>query len=327
MIAAIIILFVFLVIVLYYLHRVWHYSLMPRYADKYSLEFFEDKHGFVNPLYYWNYLAKGIFRPGIYKFDKDGVFIFDTHDYVYYHPAAIPQAFLSFLFEQTADPSKDKKKEIAAQLKWIVDNAKEIGNDQMVWYYTFDYQGAKAPWTSGISQGLMISALTRAYLLYNEPKYLDMAKKAFNFMHKPIQEGGHLYSDEQYPLFYEEGHKHNHILNGHLFSLFGVYDLYMVTKDEKYKNAFDLGAESVKKNIDQFNIGFFSKYAGSTKETCNNSYHQIHIHQLMAMYAITKDVFFKQQADDMERQYHSLWNKIQHLFYLIKLNIHHKLHK
>ena len=327
MIAAVLLLTIFVAFLLFYFHRIWHFSLIPRYSDKFSLEFFEDKHGLVNPLYYWNYIAKGIFRPGLYKFDKEGVFVFYTNNNAYYHPAAIPQVFLSFLFEQTADPSKDKRKEMDAQLKWIVANAKEVGDDQLAWYYLFDYHGAKAPWTSGISQGFMISVLTRASLLYQDIKYLEMARKAFNFMDKSIEEGGHRFSDDQYPLFYEEGHNHNHILNGHIFSLFGVYDLYMVTKEEKYKSIFDRGLVSIKKNIKDFTLGFFSKYAGKTKETSNNSYHHLHINLMKAIYIITGDTFFKDQAADMEHQNHSLFCKIRHLFYLIKLNVQMKISK
>lgn len=300
-------------------------SLMPRYSNKFSCEFVQDKHSMTNPLYYWNDLSKCIFRPGIFTYDKDGVFIFDTKGIIYYHPAAIPQAILSFIFEQTANPKIDRTKEIRAQLKWILNNYDTIEGNGIVWFYKFDYGTAKAPWSSGISQGLIISALVRASILFKDNQYLDLAKLAFVQMNNPLEKGGHRFSDKQYPLFYEEGHDNHHILNGHLFSLLGVYDLYTSTNDEMYKTAFDIGVETIKLNIHEFNIGFFSKYAGVGMETCNNSYHQVHIQLFKAFYIITKDVFFKEQADDMLYQYNSTWCKIQHLCYLIKINIIYKL--
>ena len=52
---------------------------------------------------------------------------------------------------------------------------------------------------------------------------------------------------KRWKLWYEEDNFQEHILNGHIYALLGVYDLYRVTKDKKYYDSFIAGLTQLKK--------------------------------------------------------------------------------
>lgn len=314
------ILFIVLILigVFYYLRIIRLNTLLPKYSDKYSIEHISGPSPLENSLMYWNDVKKSIFREGIYGFDADGVFVFYENGKPIYQPAGVPLAFLSFLndYVQTKDETLVPK--MKAQLQWMATNYTAIGDNRIVWYYLYEHEGHKGPWSSGIAQGFAISALVRAYLFFKDDTYLDLAIKAFNQMHTPLKEGGHTYCDNHYALWYEEASQPTHILNGHIYSLLGVLDLYHATKNEFYKSCFDKGIQSIIDNIDEFDLGFFTKYSAASPNTCNNSYHHIHLRQFETLYQITGISFFKERAARFKMQYTDKQAQWQHLVYLVK---------
>ena len=88
------------------------------------------------------------------------------------------------------------------------------------WEWSFDLpsRDLKAPWISGLTQSLGISVLLREYQLSNDPRYLDVAAKALEWLRKPMEEGG-LSVKMSKGVFYEEYPniaKPSHVLNGHM---------------------------------------------------------------------------------------------------------------
>jgi hypothetical protein len=48
----------------------------------------------------------------------------------------------------------------------------------IAWEYYFNFDGGVPPWTSAMSQGTAIQALTEAYEAFHDESYLDLAKRA-----------------------------------------------------------------------------------------------------------------------------------------------------
>src|SRR5699024_8896456 len=71
------------------------------------------------------------------------------------------------------DENKLSLKKFNKALEWFI-NYHEEG----VWYYDFDWNELQAPWLSGMAQGQIISVLTRAYQLTNNPLYKKISLKA-----------------------------------------------------------------------------------------------------------------------------------------------------
>jgi hypothetical protein len=307
----------------FYLFRIYKYSFKHKYSTKTMYTFFENH--FEYPfLVYWHDVKKSIFREHIAKYNDDNLFVFIEDNEELIQPAGITQAFLHQLNLYHTNKAEYSEVKLKRQLKWIVDNL-IVEGDKATIYYHYDTPGHKAPWSSGISQGFAISCLTRAYIFFDDPIYLDLAIKSFNKMQDTVDYGGHRFENEMMPLWYEESNDNSHILNGHLTSLFGVYDLYIVTKDNAYLEVFEKGIVSIKNSIHLFDLGFFTKYDSVSKNTCNNSYHSNHISQFKILHHMTKDVFFEEFALKFQKQFNNPFLKLQHYVYCLKLILLQKL--
>jgi heparosan-N-sulfate-glucuronate 5-epimerase len=186
-------------------------------------------------------------------------------------------------------------------VSWLVKNANIIGN-KAYWYYNYDMGPHKGSWASCISQGMAISALVRAAVFYDDNNYIELAKKGAQPIITPIYEGGFKYCTDSFKNWYEESCENTHILNGHIFALLGVYDLYRVTNNKMYLTEFTTAVNSIKENLDEFDLGFASTYDAKEKIIANNSYHIINTNLIAVLYDITKDNYFL--------NLHIRWNKI-----------------
>jgi uncharacterized protein YyaL (SSP411 family) len=144
---------------------------------------------------------------------------------------------------------------------------------------------------------MAISALLRGYEHFEHPPYLETAKQLFAAMDAPTTDGGYCYSDDRFALWYEEDNREGHILNGHLYALMGVQDLYRVTGDPAYQERRDLGLQAVKDTIDVFDLGFTTRYRAIDDYPANNAYHYMHAAQFEVFFRITGDDFFRRTAD------------------------------
>lgn len=324
-----IILFLIAITVVYYFIRIWKYSIQPRYENKHGMELYNvpiDFHGERLGLTYGDY-SKGIFRVNQYDFDDEGVFIFiDTKEnIVYYNPCGIAEFALISWGNMILYPNDALKYEkmFFSQLKWLDDNKLLIDN-KAVWYY--NYPNHKS-FFSGISQGMIISVLLRAWQHSNNKYYKDLALKAYNFLSTPIKNGGVLYQDEKYKWWYEEDIKVLKILNGHIYSLLGNWDLYRVTGDKEVYNDFFKGIQDIKNNIKDFDLGFYTKYDAFNPYPANNSYHYTHITLFHILYGITNDSFFDCYMKKFDK-YHKKWYyKCLNFGYLFCLTIMDKFKK
>nr|WP_251702004.1 D-glucuronyl C5-epimerase family protein [Pseudomonas boanensis] len=170
------------------------------------------------------------------------------------------------------------------------------------WEWGFDVpaRNQKAPWISGLSQSLGISILLREYQLSADPAYLEAARKALLWMEKPISDGG-IAVRKSNGVWYEEypdANDPSHVLNGHMWALFGIWDFYRVTGDEGAKKMFDEGISIMKYEIDRYDVGYWSVYAQTNRtDMVNGAYQQFIIEQLRVLYAISGVQEFEEIAD------------------------------
>lgn len=89
---------------------------------------------------------------------------------------------------------------------------------------------------SSMCQSEGVSVLLRAYKETNNNKYYEAATNAINFMLKPVEDGGTCYYQNERVIFQEYVSKYNlSVLNGWIFSIFGLFDYTLVNKKENYK--------------------------------------------------------------------------------------------
>jgi hypothetical protein len=178
-------------------------------------------------------------------------------------------------------------------VEWAHDKQKNNGA-----WDTFVERHPKHPY-SAMAQGEGISLLVRAYVHTKEDKYQSAAKKAYDFMLIPIEEGGTTLYDNDLVFLKEYTHLPT-VLNGWIFALFGIYDYYLITNDEEVHKFFELNARSIAYCLPQYDNGYWSKYDIDHK-IASPFYHNLHISQLRVLNELTNNETFSEYADKWEK--------------------------
>ena len=179
-----------------------------------------------------------------------------------------------------------------------------------------------SPWYSGLAQGQGISVLVRAYKETGQEKYKKSAEDAFQVFTLGINDGGVNYLDKNGNNWIEEYivYPPTHILNGFIWSLWGIYDYALQFKNSKSKNLFNNYVETLLSELDSYDTGYWSLYEHSgtfLKMIASSFYHKLHIVQLKIMYTLTK----KKTFDDKAKK----WEKYLNNYLFRKLALMHKI--
>ena len=218
-----------------------------------------------------------------------------------YYPVEIAQYALGN-YETFLDTRTDHYKDsFLKQAEWLTNNITIKPGGFAVWEHSFTlpyYDFNKIPWVHGMAQGLAISALLRAYQLTDDTVYFETAEKAYGAFEKDIKEGGVRYTDKNGNIWLEEYSvmPPPHILNGFVFALFGVYDFYRVTKEERVLGLWREGIKTLEKNIYLYDNGYWSLYNLLHEYPATKSYHGLHIEQLNVLHELTKKRIFLELA-------------------------------
>lgn len=166
------------------------------------------------------------------------------------------------------------------------------------------------PWQSAFSQSRAISILLRAYQLTGEKKYSNLAEKALLPYTYSVADGG-VTSFTNWGPFYEEytAELPTLVLNGMIFSLFGVYDFIRVFPQNKLSNRiFWDGIETLEKILPEFDYHYWSKYNlckadwYPQHDLATINYQWLHIVQMEAIYKITKKEIFNDYRKKFKKQ-------------------------
>ena len=228
-----------------------------------------------------------------------------------YNATTISQYALYYYTENLADRPDDYKLFIR-YADWLVDN-----HDKGA--YRFN---VKLPYRtgireyghcSGLSQGQALSVLARAYYLTKDEKYIKAGNEVYNFMIKEWD--GHINGTLQtiddvtrlhdslrpYSHFvvYEEAltNPKNHVLNGDMIALIGLYDWYSLCPDrtisQDAKKRFYDGVKAIELLLPFYDYYGYSSYdiAPYTSDyivTFTSRYaHAVHICLLKVLYDLT----------------------------------------
>ena len=263
---------------------------------------------------------------GLYStppFDENGIPMVDYKREInkQYNPYSISQFALENweLFLQTGN--QKHLDTFLKQANWLVENQEE-GK----WYNHFEVKrrGLKNPWVSCIAQGAGISVLLRAWQIKEDEGYLRAAEKAFGIFKIPIDRGGISYKNgtgtwfEEYP----NPSAPSHVMNGHIWALFGIWDMYRVTHDADALRLFKEGVLALKTDISKYDTGFWVLYDQQFRAFLSSLYINSEINQLKVMHALTEDSIFSDYAKKWE-QYRQ--DKKRSFYRVLKTKVYKKL--
>lgn len=174
------------------------------------------------------------------------------------------------------------------------------------------------PWPSAFSQSRGISLLLRGCQLTGEKKYLEAATNALKIYEIPAQEGGvtsftefgPIY--EEYPAPFLTG-----VLDGAIFSLFGLYDYVRAVKDNAFaKRLFEAGIAGLQGALPRYDLGYWIKYNLCSEpfypklDPATILYFRLVNNQLQLLYRLTGERFFLEYAEKWQK-YDRLPNKLR----------------
>ncbi|MDL4839761.1 D-glucuronyl C5-epimerase family protein [Aquibacillus rhizosphaerae] len=234
------------------------------------------------------------------EFDNDGI-PKTVYSYgKYYNPSTIAQYGLQHYSLYCRNANELSKNKFLTIADWFLKNQDSRGG----WAYKFDlpfYPSRlnilKAPWYSAIGLGMAMSVLSRASYLTKDKKYSEQALKANHLFKTPPPVGIQATFENEY-LFYEEcpTEPGSFILNGFMFSLIGLNDLYKETDNRDTKYLYDKGISSLKRMLPLYDLGNRTAYdlthyttGAGQPNVAKWGYHITHIHLLEALNSIEKD--------------------------------------
>jgi len=143
----------------------------------------------------------------------------------------------------------------------------------IAWEYMFRFDGGTPPWTSGLSQGTALQALSRAYSRLREPAYLTAAQQALGIFQTAPPEGvrvnssvGAMYAEYTYA-------PGDRILNGFIQALVGLYEYAALTHDPLGLTLFHAGDAEGRAILPHYDTGAWSMYDQYGESDLN--YHEL----------------------------------------------------
>jgi len=157
-----------------------------------------------------------------------------------------------------------------------------------------------------MTSGRILGVLVRAHALTNNTTYLELADEVFRKLSQKRELGGMTTYGKEQTAWLEEvafpGSNSFKVLNGHIFSLAGVYDYANYTHNPDAVLLFNQGVNAVATWIESFDSGFLSYYCEKIPSKANRvfagrgGYNVIHIHQMLWLYEVSGNPVFLKKA-------------------------------
>ena len=156
-----------------------------------------------------------------------------------------------------------------------------------------------------MAQGEGASLLARAFKETKVELYRNRCKKAVDFMLLPLEEGGTAdYTDGR--MILKEYPQKPAVLNGWMFSGFGIFDCWKITHDENMMRAWKRTVEEIERELPKFDALFWSYY-DEGKKYASPFYHTLHI-ELLSVYGKISD-------SQVMEQYRAKWLQNQNSWF------------
>lgn len=255
-------------------------------------------------------------------FDEYGVpYCRMKQDQIIYNPVNIAQYGLIIHAKYISDKNEKDYEILSKCVEKLIDLA-EINENYCIWWYkNFEekYQ-IPSPWASAMAQGEAISLFLRYYQMCDDEIYLELSEKAYNFLKVPVSQNGVRQIDLNGNLWLEEypSNPASFVLNGFIYAIFGLFDLYRVTKKDEIKTDIDACISTLKNNLQKFDAGYWSYYDLLKKELVRYYYQKnVHIPQLEALYLLTNEPIF----DKFKNKWEKTLNPINYSFVKIMYRV------
>ena len=143
----------------------------------------------------------------------------------------------------------------------------------LVWEYYFGFDGGAPPWTSAMSQGTALEALSRAYKAFHEHRYLDIARRALPIFGVRPPTGVSVRTPRglRYLLYSYAAGPDVAVLNGFLQALIGLNEYATTSHNPRAFRLFAAGDAEARFEVPHYDTGRWSLYQPG--ELSSRDYH------------------------------------------------------
>jgi hypothetical protein len=161
-------------------------------------------------------------------------------------------------------------------LREVLDEAIALATHRaggIAWEYLFEFDGGLPPWSSGLSQGTALQALSRAYSRTHEAQYMDAAREALGIFRVRPPAGVLVRTDAGSHYLEYTYAPQERILNGFIQSLVGLYEYAKLTGDAEGQALFEAGDAEARTETPHYDTGAWSLYDQHSESDL--SYHEL----------------------------------------------------
>lgn len=212
----------------------------------------------------------------VYQVDKSKVRNLTSGGGTHYVPVTVALYALAHhtRFVRYNDPKDEAL--FLSNANWFRETISEDG----CWIYHFDLLKSKAPWCSGMAQGLGLSALMRAYTHTGDESYLDAAKQALRTFELDNKYTVTHITDDGYHFYEETSAKDQpiQILNGFLFAMIGLRDMELMGGSIAAGEYYQQSIRTFKQYALEWETGNWSLYSLDPESNLRNHYRYVSPH-------------------------------------------------
>jgi hypothetical protein len=139
----------------------------------------------------------------------------------------------------------------------------------LAWEYYFHFDGGTPPWTSAMSQGTALQALTQAYEATRNPSYLDRARRSLPIFGEgpPLGVSVRARHGRRYLLYSFAPDPSVAVINGFLQTLIGLFDYARASGDPEGWRLFRSGDAEARAELPSYDTGSWSLYQPGVEDT------------------------------------------------------------
>jgi hypothetical protein len=231
-----------------------------------------------------------------------------TDGKLYDHPVAQAQYMVNMLRNYRVTSEPQYLDAAIANADRLLERATKVGR-AIFFPYPFDYplqaRGLlRAPWYSGMAQGIALAGFVRLFEQTGDPKWSAAADATFaSFLVPQSGAGPWVTMVEGELLWFEEypWAPADHTFNGHVFALYGLYDYWRLTRDPRAESLIRGGLATAEVAASRVRVpGGVSRYCISSscidRYVHISFYHRVHIRQFTTLYRLTGHEAFAEIA-------------------------------
>ncbi len=208
-------------------------------------------------------------------------------------------------YVRTGDPAYLERAVVRAQK--LVARSRLVGGGRYFWYdYDYLSEDLHAPWYSAYSQGFALSLFVRLYRVTGNQYWANRAREtamSFRRLGRTLQPWvayvrlNRLWLEE-YP-----SARPTHVLNGHNFALFGLYEYERLTRDPVASELLRGALRTIRSYGPSYRVPGEISYYDLVHRSRWGKYHEIHIWQLVDLAAMSGDPWYANLAGLLRADY------------------------